>query len=81
MAKDSKKMEKDKLITKAFCISEANVGTIKDLGKAKGLNDSAALRVIINEWFEYQTQKVRIPIMGHIDKDGVVTLDKLSGQK
>jgi len=66
LKKDSKTMNKDNLITKAFCISETNAETIKKLGEAKGLNDSASLRVIINEWAEMRKEYVRIPVIDKV---------------
>ena len=57
---------KDNLITKSFVISEKNIETVKTFGKENGLNDSAVLRLIINQWAEMRKEYITIPVIGKV---------------
>lgn len=57
---------KSNLITKSFVISEENISTIKEFGEKNELNDSAVLRLIINQWSEMRKEYITVPIKGTV---------------
>ena len=64
---EQKKLAKDKVITKAFVITGGIFDIIQNLSQSKGLNnDSAALRLIINEWAEMRKEYITVPVIGKV---------------